>query len=157
VPHLLATVLGLAAVLHASAVAFEVVKYLGVAYLAYLAVMTWRAGSQLELDADERSKSGLRSALRGFLINILNPKLSVFFLAFLPQFVAANSASPLVDLSALSGVFMGMTLVVFAAYGLLADWFRAGVASSPVAQKWLQRTFSIAFAALAARLALAER
>ncbi|GAB6039458.1 LysE family translocator [Endothiovibrio diazotrophicus] len=156
-PHLLASVLGLAAILHASAVAFQAVKFLGVAYLAYLAWAMWRESGVVELDGRSAERSGAAVALRAFLINILNPKLSIFFLAFLPQFVPAGTASPLGHMLLLGALFMAMTLVVFALYGVVADRVRHHLAHSPGPVRWIQRAFSGVFVALAARLAVTDR
>ncbi|GAA6143054.1 LysE family translocator [Hydrogenophaga sp. 5NK40-0174] len=158
VPHLLATVLGLAALLHTSALAFQLLKYAGAAYLLYMAWGTWRDRSGFVLNADAAASSvDARSvATRGALINVLNPKLSVFFLAFLPQFVPTDLAAPLLPLVTLSGVFMLMTLVVFVVYALLADLFRQHVVASERVQNWLRRSFAAAFAGLGVRLALAD-
>lgn len=157
VPHLLATVLGLAAILHASAVAFQVLKFAGAAYLIYLAYATWRDKGGFTLDKPPEASSAKSLVARGILLNILNPKLTIFFLAFLPQFVAPGAASPLLQLLTLSGVFMAMTFVVFVLYGLLANAFRKAVVSSPRVQAWLRRSFSAAFAGLGVNLALSER
>ena len=157
VPHLLATVLGLAAVMHASALAFEVLRYAGVAYLVYLAVATWRDRSAFAVQSVQGRGGALGLVARAFLLNILNPKLTIFFLAFLPQFVEPGLASPLVQLLGLSAVFMAMTFVVFVVYGLLAHAFRKAVIESPRVQAWLRRGFAGAFAGLAAQLAVSER
>ncbi|HEX8961805.1 MAG TPA: LysE family translocator [Rhodocyclaceae bacterium] len=157
-PHLLAAVLGLAAVLHMSAVAFQGLKLAGAAYLLYLAWATWRDTGALAVDAATAAPASARGLLvRAFLLNILNPKLSIFFLAFLPQFVVPGALSPLAQMLALSGVFMAMTFVVFVAYGVLANAFRHAVVESPRVQSWLRRGFAAAFAGLGANLALAER
>ncbi|WAD27317.1 LysE family translocator [Pseudomonadaceae bacterium T75] len=157
IPHLLATVLGLAAVMHASALAFEVLKYAGVAYLLYLAVATWRDRSAFTVQSvkDGHRPSGL--VTKAFLLNILNPKLTIFFLAFLPQFVEPGSSSPSLQLLSLSAVFMLMTFAVFAVYGLLADTFRTAVIESARVQAWLRQGFAGAFAGLGAQLALSGR
>lgn len=157
VPHLLATVLGLAAIMHTSAVAFQVLKYAGVAYLLYLAVATWRDRSAFSVDEVRRKEGAISLMLKAFLLNILNPKLTIFFLAFLPQFVATEAQSPLEQLLGLSAIFMAMTFVVFILYGQLAHAFRAAVIESPKVQGWLRRSFSAAFAGLGAQLALTER
>jgi len=157
IPHLLATVLGLAAVMHASALAFEVLKYAGVAYLLYLAIATWRDRSAFTVQSvkDGHGPSGL--VTKAFLLNILNPKLTIFFLAFLPQFVEPGSSSPSLQLLSLSAVFMLMTFAVFAVYGSLADTFRTAVIESARVQAWLRRGFAGAFAGLGAQLALSGR
>lgn len=157
VPHLMATVLGLAAVMHTSAAAFQILKLAGVAYLLYLAVATWRDRTAFVVQPVAVRPGALGWVVKAFVLNILNPKLTIFFLAFLPQFVTRDAASPVLELVGLSGVFMAMTFVVFVAYGLLADAFRTAVIESPRVQAWLRRGFAGAFAALGAQLALSER
>ena len=158
VPHLLATVLGLAALLHSSALAFQALKYAGVAYLFYVAWATWRDRSAFAFEAGQAARSSAAAVvIKAFLLNILNPKLTIFFLAFLPQFVTPDAARPLLQLFALSGVFMAMTFVVFVAYGLLAHAFRHAVIESPRVQAWLRRGFAAAFVGLGANLALSEK
>jgi threonine/homoserine/homoserine lactone efflux protein len=157
VPHLIAAMMGLAAVLHTSALAYEIVKYAGVAYLLWMAWQSLREHGVLRVDSKPDARSSLRIVIDGILINILNPKLSIFFVAFLPQFIAADEASPLVRMLELSGVFMAMTFVVFAIYGLFAVAMREHVISRPRVMTWMRRTFAAAFVALGARLALQER
>ncbi|MFC3283749.1 LysE family translocator [Litchfieldella rifensis] len=157
VPHLLASVLGLAAILHASSVAFQTIKYLGVAYLAYLAWAMWKESGTIALRGESPDKKLSKVATRAFLINILNPKLSIFFLAFLPQFVPHNAVSPITHMLLLSSVFMVMTLAVFIVYGVFANGVRTYLSNSPALIKWIQRTFSGVFVALGAKLAMAER
>jgi threonine/homoserine/homoserine lactone efflux protein len=156
-PHLLATVLGLAAVMHTSASAFQVLKFAGVAYLFYLAVMTWRDRSAFAVQEVEGKQGAMGMVVKAFLLNILNPKLTIFFLAFLPQFVQPGASSPLVQLLGLSAVFMAMTFAVFVVYGLLAHAFRKAVIESARVQNWLRRGFAGAFAGLGAQLAVSER
>jgi len=157
VPHLLATVLGLAALMHASAVAFQLLKYAGVAYLLYLAYATWRDKSAFAI-ADSASETNARGlVVKAIVLNLLNPKLTIFFLAFLPQFVEQGGSSPLIQLLLLSGVFMAMTLAVFVVYGLLAHAFRRAVIDSPRVQSWMRRGFAAAFAGLGTQLAFSER
>ena len=158
VPHLLATVLGLAALMHTSALAFQVLKFAGVAYLLYLAYATWRDKSAFAVDPSaSSSSSGSGLVVKAILLNILNPKLTIFFLAFLPQFVDHGASSPVAQLMLLSGVFMAMTFAVFVVYGLLAHAFRRTVIESPRVQSWLRRGFAAAFAGLGTQLALSER
>ena len=155
-PHLLATILGLSALMHTSAVAFHFLKYAGVAYLFYLAYITWRDKAAFAVDEAASRATAARLATKAFLLNILNPKLTIFFLAFLPQFIAQDAPAPLRQLLALSGVFMAMTLVIFILYGLLADAFRKAVIESPRVQAWLRRGFAAAFAGLAINLAYSD-
>jgi threonine/homoserine/homoserine lactone efflux protein len=156
-PHLLATILGLAVIMHTSAVAFQLLKYAGVAYLFYLAIVTWRDRSAFSIHEVKRKGDGISLIIRAFLLNILNPKLTIFFLAFLPQFVASDAHSPIGQLLGLSAIFMGMTFGVFVVYGQLAHAFRATVIESPRVQSWLRRSFAVAFAGLGAQLAMTQR
>ena len=157
IPHLLASILGLSALLHTSALAFDLLKYAGVAYLLYVAYATWRDRSAFAVSDTPVIASARSLMLRGLLMNILNPKLTIFFLAFLPQFVAPGSTAPTVQMLVLSGVFMAMTFAVFVMYGLLANVFRRAVIESPRVQNWLRRSFAAAFAGLGLNLALAQR
>lgn len=157
VPHLLATILGLAAVLHASALAFQALKYAGVAYLFYLAYATWRDRSAFAVETGAVRCSAAGLVAKAFLLNILNPKLTIFFLAFLPQFIQPGAGDPLRPLLILSATFMGMTFAVFVLYGLLAHLFRTAVIESTRVQTWLRRGFAASFAGLGANLALADR
>ena len=157
VPHMAAAILGLAALLHTSALAFQTFKYLGVAYLLYMAWSTLRETGALRVEEELGARSALRVTITGILINILNPKLSIFFLAFLPQFISHEEAQPLATMLGLSGVFMLMTFVVFVGYGLFAAAVRDHVISRPRVLLWMRRAFAAAFVALGARLALSER
>ena len=157
VPHMAAAIAGLAAVLYASSVAFATLKYLGVAYLLFLAWRTLRDRTPLTVDGDTAAKSDLRVVGDAVLVNLLNPKLTIFFFAFLPQFVDPGQPATTLRMAALSGVFMGVTLVVFAAYGLFAAAVRTHVISRPRVVTWMRRTFAASYAVLAGRLALADR
>jgi threonine/homoserine/homoserine lactone efflux protein len=157
VPHLAAAILGLAALLHTSALAFQSFKYAGVAYLLYMAWNTLRERGTLRVEREVGARSALQVTVTAILINILNPKLSIFFLAFLPQFVSAGEAHPLPRMLELSLVFMAMTFVVFVGYGLFAAAVRDHVISRPRVMAWMRRTFAAAFVALGAKLAFAER
>jgi len=157
IPHLLASILGLSALLHTSALAFDMLKYAGVAYLLYVAYATWRDRSAFAVSDTPTVATARSLLLRGLLMNILNPKLTIFFLAFLPQFVTPGSTAPGVQMLVLSGVFMAMTFAVFVAYGLLANVFRRAVIESPRVQNWLRRSFAAAFAGLGLNLAFAQR
>ncbi|WP_457422977.1 LysE family translocator [Roseateles sp. P5_E7] len=157
VPHMLAAVTGLAALLHASSVAFEVVKFAGVAYLLYLAWMTWREKGVLTIEPDGAERSDWQVIRHAVLVNLLNPKLSMFFLAFLPQFIAPDEAAPTVAMLQLSAIFMAMTFAVFALYGAFAARMREQVLGSPKAMAWLRRSFALTFVGLSAKLALTSR
>jgi threonine/homoserine/homoserine lactone efflux protein len=157
VPHMAAAITGLAALLHASAVAFQTIKYVGVAYLLYMAWMTLKEHGALRIETETGARSSARVIVHAILINILNPKLSIFFFAFLPQFISADEPHPLALMLELSGIFMLLTLVVFIAYGLFAAAIRNHVISRPRILAWMRRSFAAAFAALGVKLALATR
>jgi len=157
IPHLTASIIGLSAILHMSSIAFQLVKYAGVIYLMYLAWSMWHETGALTVNATDSRKSLWQIISKGFLINILNPKLSIFFLAFLPLFVSPNASSPMGQLLVLSAVFMSMTFVVFVLYGLLANSVRKYVVNSHRVTMWLQKSFAAIFAALGAKLAMTEQ
>lgn len=157
IPSLIACIFGLAAIIHTSAIAFQGIKFAGVAYLLYLAWGMFKASDTFVLEDKTASSSMWKVAVKGFLINILNPKLSLFFLAFLPQFVPTQASTPLINMLILGGVFMAMTLCVFILYGLLAHRLSIHIVNSPKAMKYVQRIFSASFALLGAKLAFTER
>ncbi|MEZ5840294.1 MAG: LysE family translocator [Hyphomicrobiales bacterium] len=156
VPHIAAAITGLAALLHTSALIFQTFKYAGVAYLLFMAYQALRAKGALKIEANVDARSARSIAMRGILINILNPKLSIFFLAFLPQFVDAANPDALPQMLLLSFVFMVMTFVVFIGYGLAAASVRDHVVTRPTVMAWIRRTFAGVFVLLGARLALAD-
>ena len=155
-PHLAAATLGLAAVLHTSALLFTAVKFAGVAYLLYLAWQMVGADGALSVRADTARESGLRIARRGALINILNPKLSIFFLALLPPFLSGNPATATLEMVTLGAIFMALTFAIFVLYGIFAAAARRWLLGSERVMRWLNRSFAAIFVALAGRLA-AER
>jgi threonine/homoserine/homoserine lactone efflux protein len=157
VPHMMAAIVGLAALLHTSALAFQTLKYAGVAYLLYMAWNALREHGALKIEKEVSARSASQITVTAILINILNPKLSIFFLAFLPQFVRADETNPLSRMLELSVVFMLMTFVVFIGYGLFAATIRDRVISRPQVLKWMRRTFAGAFVLLGAKLAFADR
>src|SRR3989454_5757618 len=124
VPHMAAAIMGLAALLHTSALAFQTLKYLGVAYLLYMAWNALREQGALKIEKEVGTRSPSQVIISAILINILNPKLSIFFFAFLPQFVRANEPHPLSRMLELSTVFMLLTFAVFIIYGLFAASIR---------------------------------
>ena len=155
VPHLAACIAGLSALLFTSAVAFRVLQYAGVGYLFYFAWSMWRETDSLSFQKGAEREGFWQISRRGFLINILNPKLSVFFLAYLPQFVStAATTPPLLQLVFLGGIFMGTTFLVFVLYGLLAHGVGAFLLSSPRSLLWIRRSFAAIFALLGVRLAM---
>ena len=157
VPHMVATITGLAALLHASALAFQVLKYLGVAYLLYMAWATLRDRDAIVAAQETVPRSAVRVIVSGVLINILNPKLTFFFVAFLPQFVTAGAPNSLIRMVALSGVFMLVTFVVFTGYGAFAAAMRDHVIARPQVMTWMRRVFAGSFVGLGIKLAIADR
>lgn len=156
VPSILAAGLGLSALLHAGAMAYLVLKYAGAAYLMVLAWKTLRGGGPLSVAARGEAAGFWRIARTGAVINVLNPKLTVFFLAFLPQFI--DPALPYgTQMAMMSAIFMGLTFAVFALYGLLAAGIAARALASERAMAWVARASAAAFAAMGLRLALSER
>ena len=157
IPHLAAAMMGLAALLHASALLFDLVKYAGVAYLLWMAWQILREKGAMRISGEDTERSARRVIIDGIALNLLNPKLSIFFVAFLPQFMSKDAMHPIMEMLALSGVFMGMTFVIFALYGLFAAAMRDHVVTRPAVMAWLRRGFAAAFVALGARLAVQER
>jgi threonine/homoserine/homoserine lactone efflux protein len=157
VPHMTAAIMGLAALLHTSALAFHAFKYLGVGYLLYMAWNALREHGSLKVEKQLGRRSAAQIIVTAILINILNPKLSIFFLAFLPQFVSVDATNPISHMLVLSAVFMLMTFLIFVVYGLFAASVRDHVISRPRVLTWMRRTFAGAFVALGFKLAFADR
>lgn len=157
IPHMLASIVGLAAVLHASAVAFQTLKWFGVAYLFYMAWGMLKAGGALDVEPQTDNRSDLRIIRDAVAINSLNPKLSIFFLAFLPQFIPAGTQHATALMAALALAFMAMTFAVFVLYGACASLARDYVISRPRVVSAVKRSFAATFGLLGLRLALAER
>jgi threonine/homoserine/homoserine lactone efflux protein len=157
VPAALASIVGLAAIFHTSAVAFQIVKYLGVAYLLYMAWSILRDGGALDVNEETKPNTLVKTALNGTLINVLNPKLSMFFLAFLPQFVDVSRSNSTALMFLLAGTFMLLTFIVFVCYGACAAMARDYIITKPEIVKWMKRSFAGAFGFLGLKLALAEK
>jgi threonine/homoserine/homoserine lactone efflux protein len=157
VPHMAAAITGLAALLHTSAVAFGVLKYLGVAYLLYLAWSTFRDKGSLAVEEEVAPSSARKVIVTAVLINLLNPKLTIFFFAFLPQFVGSDDPHGVLHMLALSSVFMLITFAIFALYGVFASAVRDQVISRPRVMAWMRRVFAGSFVALGAKLALTRQ
>jgi threonine/homoserine/homoserine lactone efflux protein len=156
VPHLLASALGLSAIMNMGAQVFSAIKLAGAAYLLYLAWQMWKETGAVQLEGDAAKRSTLRTVWRAIVVNLLNPKLTIFFLAFLPHFIVKDPVPASQQLLGLSAVFMAMTFLVFAGYALIAGTARS-VLSGPRTMRWLQRSFAVVFAGLAVDLALSER
>ncbi|MGH2988317.1 MAG: LysE family translocator [Solirubrobacterales bacterium] len=157
VPHMAAAITGLAALLHTSAVAFGVLKYLGVAYLLYLAWSTLRDKGALAVEAEDAPSSARKVITTAILINVLNPKLTIFFFAFLPQFVSPGDPQGVINMLGLSAVFMLITFVIFGIYGVFAAAVREQVISRPRVLAWMRRVFAGSFVALGAKLAFTRQ
>ncbi|WP_430475719.1 LysE family translocator [Thalassospira lucentensis] len=156
VPHMAASILGLSALLHTSAIAFEAVRYLGVAWLLYMAWGMWHGTGAMKVTANGTPTGILKTLRDGILLNLLNPKLSLFFLAFLPQFVSANPPDTTGEMTVLGLIFMGMTFGVFAVYGCFAAALRHRIIERPNVMRWLGKGFAGAFIAMGAKLALTK-
>ena len=157
VPHILASILGLSALLNMSAHVFSILKLTGALYLLYLAWNMWREAGTLEITKKNAETSFMKIILKAIVINLLNPKLTIFFFAFLPLFVSQNSTSPTVEMIMLSAVFMGLTLIVFALYGILASGISAYLMNSARAVKRVQQAFALILAGFAVKMALSEK
>ena len=151
-PHLAAAITGAAALLRAGGLAFETVKVLGVAYLLYMAWSMWRDTGVLTVQVDSKAPSPTRTIVSAVLANLLNPKLTIFFFAFLPQFVSTSSAQPILQMMELSAVFMVMTFIVFGCYGIFASAARSHLIERPAIIRRLERIFSLTFIGLAGKL-----
>ena len=157
-PSMLASIFGLAVILHTSALAFQIIKFVGVAYLLYLAWCMWKDTGGVQLESKKELKVNLvQVALKGCLINVLNPKLTIFFLAFLPQFISSNMSAATSQMLLLGGIFMAMTFLIFILYGMLASKARQYLIGSSKITKYLQQTFAASFALLGIKLALTDR
>ncbi len=162
VPHLVASILGLSVILHKSALLFQGLKWVGTLYLFYLAWSMWRdtEGFRLENSAEAKHTQPQITTRhiiqKGIFLNLLNPKLTLFFFAFLPLFIAPNATAPLAQMSLMSGLFMVLTLLVFILYGLLAGSVRTYIVGSPHFVIWLRRSFAATFALLGLKLAATE-
>jgi threonine/homoserine/homoserine lactone efflux protein len=149
--HMGIAMAGLAAVLHTSAVLFQALKYAGVAYLLWMAWAVLQSSGSMAIEA-ANGGSAARLVWRGILLNILNPKLPLFFVAFLPQFLPATAT--FADLATLGLAFTAITALTFLLYTILAASGRKAVLDSPRLMTWMKRAFAASFAALGARLAM---
>ncbi len=157
IPHLLASILGLSFILHMSAVVFQGLKFAGVIYLLYLAWAMWHEKGALKFDAISSKSTPWQIVMKAILLNILNPKLSIFFLAFLPLFISPNTSSPIIEMFMLSILFMLITLIIFVLYGVLASVVREYISNSPRLIIWLRKSFAATFAALGVKLGMTNQ
>lgn len=157
IPHMLAAITGLAAIFHTSAAAFGIIKFLGVIWLLYMAWITLKQNGPLQVESTSETATPLKVIVHAVLINLLNPKLSLFFLAFLPQFISTETISPTHDMLILSGIFMLMTLLIFMLYGVFSSFMRGHILSRPKVMKILRASFSLSFIGLGIKLILTQR
>jgi len=157
VPAAVASIVGLSAILHTSALLYQGLKWAGVLYLFYMAWTVLRDDGLLEVKPLAKHIKYRRIAVDGVLLNVLNPKLSLFFLAFLPQFVSPGSTNTTWQLIGLASIFMIMTFLVFVGYGACASMAREKVISRPRVMSWIKRSLAGSFALLGLKLAISER
>ncbi|MDQ3759302.1 MAG: LysE family translocator [Actinomycetota bacterium] len=156
-PHMLAAITGLAALLNASALAFSTVKYLGVAYLLYMAWSMLREKGVLAVEEEAAPGSVRKVITTAVLINLLNPKLTTFFFAFLPQFVSPGDPQTTLRMLELSAVFVALTFAIFAVYGIFAAAVREQIITRPKVLTWMRRVFAGSFLALSVKLAFTRQ
>jgi threonine/homoserine/homoserine lactone efflux protein len=156
--HVVAAALGLSALLVSSALAFNIVRWLGALYLVVLGIRTLLDRDGLSIDVADQGTDDLHGVfMQGVIVNVLNPHTALFFFAFLPQFVSTEEPHALSRMLELSGVFMLLTFVVFLGYGVFAASVRNHIISRPRVLTWMRRSFAAAFAGLGLKLALADR
>lgn len=155
--HTAAVALGLAAVFAASATAFLVLKLVGAAYLVWLAWQSWRAPVGAESASATPALSAGTAFRRGVLMNVTNPKVAIFFMAFLPQFANPAQGNMVGQIMQLGALFMLAALITFSAIAFFAATVGQKLLRSPRAQHWLNRTASVVFIGLAMRLAMTPK
>jgi threonine/homoserine/homoserine lactone efflux protein len=155
--HTAAVALGLASLFATSVLAFNLLKFAGALYLVWLAWQAWNAPPAPADGVGGDTPPFARLYRRGIVMNVTNPKVSIFFLAFLPQFVAADRGGVGLQVLALGALFMLATLLVFGAIALGAGTLRQRLLGSAHAQVAMNRIAALVFAGLALRLALAQR
>jgi threonine/homoserine/homoserine lactone efflux protein len=155
--HTIAVAFGLAAIVYSSALAFTILKYVGAAYLLYLA---WQALKVAASSSQQEAVQVLSQGdlyRRGIVMNLTNPKVSIFFMAFLPQFADPRHGSMMLQFFLLGAVFILATILVFSLISVLAGGFGEKFRNSAPAQKTVNRTAAAVFIGLAIKLALSER
>lgn len=156
VVHTAAVVLGLAALIQVSPVAFTVLKVVGAGYLLYLAWGALRAGAE-DLSGENAGLGLMAYYRRGIIMNATNPKVTIFFLAFLPQFVDPALGGTTLQMLTLAFIFFVVTLVVFSSVALVSGKLGAALKRSPGAQRVINRIAGVVFIGLALRLLASER
>jgi len=148
---------GVAAIVLVNDLAFTVLKLAGAGYLVYLAIGAWRAGTSALPAENVPVQSALYLYRRGIVMNLTNPKVAIFFLAFLPQFASPEDGKLAIQIIVLGLVFIAIALLVFGAVALLSGSLAAMFKRSTAVQRLLNRAAALVFAGLALRLALASR
>lgn len=156
IPHLIASILGISAIMHTSATIFKVVKYIGVIYLVYLGYGLIKSRDMIVLDEKREKVHSLRIIGKGVLLNLLNPKLTLFFLSFIPQYLVPSKYGYTTQMIILSLIFMGMTLLVFILYGVLANSFKHFIKNSRRVTERIQQSFGLIMIGFAAKLAISD-
>jgi threonine/homoserine/homoserine lactone efflux protein len=155
--HTTAAALGISAIFYSSAVAFSIVKFAGAAYLLFLAWKTVMEQKDIELSGNDRKLSGFALFRRGFIMNVLNPKVALFFLAFLPQFVSQGSGNVALEMIMLGLIFMVQGMIIFTTIGLLSDAIGNYLLKKPKVSRIFSWLTAAIFATLGIRLALAQK
>lgn len=154
VPHLCISIALSSLLMQMNEQVFTVIKYLGVLYLIYLGLSMILSKGKVEVSETQTETRATAIIRRGILINLLNPKLTLFFFSFLPQYVSLGSANYVAKSTLLGILFMALTLIVFVGYGLLAGTAKVWLCQSPKRMAFLQKCFGVIFIAFAIKLAI---
>lgn len=157
IPHMVLAIAGLALVFVTSPYLFTILKFLGVSYLLYMAWSSLKEKGTFHFEQENKEHSAFEIISYAVFINLFNPKLPLFFLAFLPQFVRTDTTTPTWDMLLLVAIFMLITLVVFMFYGTFAAMMRQHVVGKPVVLKWLRRSFALGFIGLGMKLLFSSK
>jgi len=156
--HTSAAAFGISVIFQTSEVAFNLVKYVGAAYLIYIAYQAFiHRNEPLDLSVQNSTKELKKLFFKGFVMNILNPKVSIFFLAFLPQFVTPENGNIPLQMIVLGLVFMALTIIVFSAIGVAGNMLSAKLIEKPSIVKYMNILTSLVLVALGLKLAFASR
>jgi len=156
--HTTAAALGISAIFKTSEIAFDIVKYAGACYLLYIAYQAYKYRDEpLDLSVQNSSIELRKLYIKGFIMNILNPKVSIFFLAFLPQFVSPSSGSVTLQMISLGLIFMVMTIVVFSSIGIAGNLLSSKLLEQPSIVKYMNILTSFVLGGLGLKLALSSQ